>query len=173
MEILENRDAWTTAYQDHWLAHFESTGKFDWKLYTYAKNRTSPGGAAIDLSRSRLMLVTSSGAYLRADQSPFDAAHDLGDYDLRLFPTATPLADLAYAHNHYDHAAVDADPQVLLPLRHLEDLVKAGTIGKLAPSTVSFMGYQPDLARVIDEMVPRICQVARDEEVDAVLLVPA
>ncbi|MDH3675310.1 MAG: glycine/sarcosine/betaine reductase selenoprotein B family protein, partial [Anaerolineae bacterium] len=85
----------------------------------------------------------------------------------------TPPDRIAYAHDHFDHMAVDQDPQVLLPLRHLAEMVADGRLGDLAPSTISFMGYQPDVGRVVNEMIPAIIEVAQTEEVDAALLVPA
>ncbi len=69
--------------------------------------------------------------------------------------------------------AVNQYPQVLMPLRHLEDLVSEGVIGELAPSMVSFMGYQPDVTQVIDETIAATLQAAQAEGVRAALLVPA
>jgi hypothetical protein len=88
-------------------------------------------------------------------------------------PSATPLGALSFAHDHYDHTAVNQDPQVLVPLRHLDNLVAAGAIGELAPVMVSFMGYQPDATRVVDETIPAILQVAQAAQVRAALLVPS
>jgi hypothetical protein len=173
MQILEHYDEWLATFRAGWLAHYQETGQIDWSLYNRPQNSTAPAGRGVDLSASRLMLVTTSGAYLPGQQEPFDAGSALGDYTIRLFPTATPLGDLAYAHEHYDQAAVKADPQVLLPLRHLDEMVDQGIIGELAPSVVSFMGYQPDVSRVVDEMIPAIVAAAQAEEVQAVLLVPA
>ena len=68
---------------------------------------------------------------------------------------------------------MDADPQVLLPLRHLEALRDAGDIGALAPHAVSFMGYQPDVARLVAETAPQIVAYAKEAAVRAALLVPA
>ena len=34
------------------------------------------------------------------------------------------------------------------------------------------MGYQPDAARVVDEVVPRILAIAREERAGAALLAP-
>jgi D-proline reductase (dithiol) PrdB len=172
-DILERREEWAATFHDGWLGHYRRTGTIDWEPYHCARNSTPPAGPGVVLSRSRLMLVSSAGSYLRDGQTAFDAADPLGDYSARTYPADTPFDELAYAHDHYDHAAVEADPQVLLPLRHLADLVAEGVIGELAPSVVSFMGYQPDLARVVDETFPAILRVAQDEEVDAALLVPA
>lgn len=172
-QILERRDEWLADFQQGWLAHFEQTGELDWQRYHWAKNSAAPAGPAIALRRSRLLLISSAGGYLRDRQSPFDAANPLGDYTIRTFPSATAFSELAYAHEQYDHTAVEADPQVLLPLRHLDDLVNAGMIGALASSVVSFMGYQPDLSRTLDELIPAILAAAQHERADAALLVPS
>lgn len=173
MGVLENREQWQAAFRTGWLAHYQQTGEVDWGRYARADNKTPIAGASVDLGKSRLLFVSSAGGYLGETQLPFDAGNTLGDYEIRVFPSSTPLDALAYAHEHYDHAAVDRDPQVLLPLRHLEGLVNEGAIGALCPSAVSFMGYQPDLARIVDETIPAILQVAQAEQAHAVLLVPA
>lgn len=173
MEILENRDEWVRTYQENWLAHHKETGEFNWKIYNRPTNTTAPSGPGIDLSQSRLALITSSGAYVPDQHEPYDAPHPYGDYGIRRFPSSTPLDALAFAHTHYDHAAVDEDPQVLVPLRHLDALVDEGVIGEMAPSVISFMGYQPDVTRVLDETIPLIVAAAKEEDVRAALLVPA
>lgn len=173
MEILENREQWLADFRKSWLAHYKRTGEIDWKRYPHPRNSIAPAGPGIDLKTSRLMLISSAGVYLSDRHKPFDAADPLGDYSIRLIPSSTPLGALAIAHDHYDHTAVNQDPQVLLPLRHLEDLVAEGVIGELAPSMVSFMGYQPDATQVIDETIVATLQAAQAERVRAALLVPA
>ena len=173
MEVLERRGQWQASFRAGWLAHYRQTGEVDWGRYNRANNKNKIAGAGIDLSSSRLLLVSSAGGYLSKGQRPFDAGNPLGDYEIRVFPSSTPLDALAFAHEHYDHAAVDLDPQVLVPLRHLGDLVDEGVIGELSPSVVSYMGYQPDLTRVVDETSSAILQVTQAERVHAVLLVPA
>ncbi len=171
--ILENRDEWLAAFRSGWLAHYQATGETDWGQYPRPNNRTAPAGEAVRLSESRLLLITSSGSYLRDGQQPFDADDDLGDYTIRTYPSNTPLEALAFAHGHYDHTAVEQDPQVLVPLGHLQDMAAAGEIGELAPTVISFMGYQPDLTRVVDELIPLIVEAARKDGAHAALLVPA
>lgn len=173
MEILDDREAWLAAYRAGWLAHYEATGETKWDLYIRPRNAAAPAGPGIDLSRSRLLFITSAGGYLAAEQQPFDAENDLGDYTLRTFPSSTPLDALAFAHTHYDHRFIDEDQQVLVPLRHLEELVAEGVMGELAPNALSFMGYQPDVSRVLDELVPAVLEAARTEEAQGALLVPA
>jgi hypothetical protein len=173
MEILERPDEWRAAFESGWLAHLRQAGVIDWKRYNRPRNAAAPAGKAVNLADSRLILISSAGGYLRDAQQPFDAENDLGDYTIRLFASNAAFADIGYAHTHYDHAAVDTDPQVLLPLRHLEDLVAAGRIGAQTANLISFMGYQPDVSRVLNDMIPAIIAAARAEQADAALLVPA
>ena len=174
MKILEDLEQWKAEYEQSWLAHYRETGDFNWKIYNRPKNSTAPSGSGVDLSQSRLMLISSAGAYLTASQTPFDTEFaNLGDYSIRLIPTSTPFESLAFAHGFYDHTAVNEDPQVLLPLRHLEDLVSDGVIGELAPSVVSFCGWQPNVEHTLNELIPAIVETAKAEDVKAALLVPA
>lgn len=172
-DILEHRDQWDADFRAGFLAHYEDTGQTDWSRYNRPDNRTPVSGPAIDLSESRLLFISSAGGYLPASQKPFEAEADLGDYSIRTFPVDTPFSDIAYAHTHYDHTAINADPQVLLPLKHLSDLVNEGVIGELAPLMISFSGYHPDLSRVLDETIPAILAVAHQMQPDAALLVPS
>jgi hypothetical protein len=174
MDILENLEQWQTEYEQGWLAHYRETGEMDWKRYNRPKNSTAPAGPGIDLSKSRLALISSAGGYLRESQEAFSTDRaDLGDYTIRQFSSSTPLEALAFAHVAYDHTAVNEDPQVLVPLRHLEDLVSEGVIGELAPSVISFCGWLPDVVRTVNELIPTIVEAAKAEEIDAALLVPA
>lgn len=173
MEILENRAAWEAAYQTGWLAHYQQTGQLDWKLYNRPRNSQPVSGAGINLRQRRLVLIASAGAYLRETQTPFDAPNPLGDYSVRTFPVWTEFSQIAFAHDHYDHTAVNADPQVLLPLHHLDDLVAEGNLGDLAPRVINFSGYLPDVGRVLDETIPAILHEAHAQNARAALLVPA
>jgi hypothetical protein len=173
VEILEDRAAWETAFRAGWLAHYERTGVTDFKQYNRPKNSVAPSGRGLALSQSRLILISAAGGYLPDAQAPFDAANRLGDYSIRHIPTSTALSAIAYAHDHYDHSAVNADPQVLLPLGHLADMTKSGHISALTPHMISFMGYQPDVGRVLDDLIPAIRAAVRAEGADAALLVPS
>ncbi len=172
MSILENKESWAKVFQEGWLAKLQKTGNFYWKTYVFSENQTSVAGAGIDLKSSRLMFISSAGGYLPDSQQPFDASNPLGDYTVRKFPPSTPFENLKYAHDHYDHTAVNDDPQVLLPLVHLREMVTEGRIGTMT-SVVSFMGYQPDVSQLLDETIPAILKIVRDEQADAALLVPS
>lgn len=172
MSILEEKDLWAKTFRDGWLAKLQKTGKVYWDSYLRPKNRVPISGKGLDLKLSRLMFISSAGGYLAESQKAFDASNLLGDYTIRKFSASTPFQDIAYAHEHYDQTAVKDDPQVLMPLGYLREMVKAGVIGELA-SVVNFMGYQPDVSQLLDHTIPKILDVARAEKVDAALLVPA
>ncbi|MGB1252497.1 MAG: glycine/sarcosine/betaine reductase selenoprotein B family protein [Candidatus Promineifilaceae bacterium] len=173
MELLEQRDQWEATFRANWLAHLEKTGQIDWSLYNRPKNTVAPAGKAINLATSRIVLISSAGGYLPASQDPFDTQDPRGDYTIRTFPANVPFDQISYAHTHYNHDALNADPQVLMPLQHLADLADEGIIGGVAPDMISFMGYQPDVIRVVDEMMPAILDAVEASGADAALVVPA
>ncbi len=174
MKVLDDVEQWQAEYESGWLAHYRETGEMDWRRYNRPRNSSAPAGPGVVLSSSRLLLITSAGAYLPSSQEPFVTERSaLGDYTIRLLPSDVALSDLAFAHGFYDHTAVEEDPQVLVPLRHLEDLVLEGVIGDLAPSGISFCGFQPDVVRTLDEFMPAVVAAAKAQEPDAALLVPA
>lgn len=171
--VFPTREQWLEAYRSRWLTHYQTTAQIDWKLYPALKLDTTPAGPAIDVTHANVLLITSAGGYIPGVHQPFDAANDLGDYSIRLIDTHHLPHAYRFAHEHYDHTAVETDPQVLVPVSHLLDMQDTGVIGELAPQVVSFMGYQPDVGRVVDEMIPEIVRVARDLRVDAAFLVPS
>jgi D-proline reductase (dithiol) PrdB len=173
VELIENRAAWAEHYNKNWLEHYHMTQEIDWRRYRYSRNKKTPSGSAIKLSHSKILFITSSGAYLKDRQEPFDAANDLGDYEIRKIPASVTFGELDYTHDHYDKTQVRQDSQVLLPLRHLEDLVIEGFIGGLTEDFISFMGYQPDITKIADHLIPEILKKVKEQQPDAVFLVPS
>lgn len=173
MDILEKPMEWLQEFQQGWLAHYEDTGLVDWKKYVRPRNRLAPSGPAVKLAESRLLLISSAGAYLHGSQEPFDASNPFGDYTVRSFPSDSPFEAISFAHEHYDHQHKDLDPQVLLPLRHLEEMVSTSIVGEMAPNVISFSGYHPDVIRVVKELIPSILAVAKEDQVSAALLIPS
>ena len=82
-----------------------------------------------------------------------------GDYTIRTFPASTPLTDLAFAHDHYNHTLIEQDPRIALPLPFLHTLVQKGQLGELAPTVLSFMGYQPDVIRAFHFVYTFCCMI--------------
>jgi hypothetical protein len=65
----ENLADWQAKYESTWLAHWQKTGETKWDIYPRPTNKTAPGGPGIDLTRSRLALISTAGGYLPASQS--------------------------------------------------------------------------------------------------------
>lgn len=172
MSIVEQPLEWLEEFQIGWLAHYQKTGKIDWDKYVRPRNTFPPSGPGVTLAESRLLLISSAGAYQPASQEAFDEENPLGDYTIRIIPSDTPFEDIGYSHTHYDHKFVEADPQVLLPLRHLAEMEAGGKIGEIAPVFLSFNGYHPNIIRVVKETIPAILKIAKELSVQAALLVP-
>ncbi|MFK7804373.1 MAG: glycine/sarcosine/betaine reductase selenoprotein B family protein [Anaerolineae bacterium] len=173
MSILDDRDAWQAEFKAGWLKTYLDTGELDWKAYNLPRNETTVSGPAVDLSKSKLALITTGGFYVAGDQEPMDEPDMHGRYDIRLLSADMAPEDYSISHGHYNHDAVNEDRQVLLPTSYLAEMVEAGEIGEMAPQIISFMGYQPDVTRVIDETVPAVLAACKEMEVTAALLVPA
>jgi len=173
MKVLDDVAAWREEFEANWLKLYQETGETNFKIYNRPKNSEAPSGKGIDVANSRILLISSAGSYLKDSQPRYDAENDLGDFSIRTYPSSTPFEDIAFAHTHYDHKWVDADPQVLLPLRHMEDMVAEGLIGEVAETVVSFMGYLPEVDRLIGETIPHIVEAAKQAKVKGALLVPA
>ncbi|HLF02018.1 MAG TPA: hypothetical protein VI547_08575 [Anaerolineales bacterium] len=60
-----------------------------------------------------------------------------------------------------------------MPLRHLENMVAEGLIGELAPTVISYSGYQPWVTRIVDELIPALLPLVKSEGPHAALLVPS
>ncbi|MEM7332383.1 MAG: glycine/sarcosine/betaine reductase selenoprotein B family protein [Chloroflexota bacterium] len=172
MEIVENLDAWYEAFEQGWLKSLRDEGKVDFSLYKRPKNEAVPSAPGIDLSQSKLMLISTAGGYLKDSQERFDEHSDYGDYSVRSFSSDTPFDAIDFAHTHYDRTAVFQDPQVLLPLEHLRNMVADGKIGSLS-DVASICGYQPDVRQVVRETIPPIVEMAKAAKIDGALLVPA
>jgi D-proline reductase (dithiol) PrdB len=117
------------------------------------------------LEDCRVAVVTTAGVYATG-QEPFDPENDLS---IRVIPSDARVDTLRLSHGHYDHAAADRDPNVVLPLDRLRELVKAGEIKELAPGAVS-MGFTQSFRQVRDETTPRIVDEINRWSVDACVL---
>jgi len=173
MKIAENLESWYQNYQEGWLRKQQGTGEIDWDLYEHISNKFVDPSPGKDPGKSKLLFITSSGAYQPSKDTPFDAENPLGDYSVRTFPLNADFKSLDFAHNHYDQVPVRKDPQVLLPLVHLQEFVAEKTIGSLCPNVISFMGYQPDVHRVVTETIPEVLNIAQRDNAETALLVPS
>jgi hypothetical protein len=173
MEILERPLEWLREFQSGWLSHFERTGVPDWSQYSYPQNHLAPTSQGISLAKSRLLVISTAGAYYPTSHRPFECRNPLGDYSIRIVPSSVHLEKLEFGHPELDLDYVRKDPQVLLPIKHLRAFVKERFLGSLAPVFISLCGTQPHAIRVVKELIPNILKVAREYQVQAALIIPA
>jgi len=173
MEILENPLEWLREFQNGWLSKFEKTGVVDWSLYAPPQNRSAPTSRGIDLANSRLILISTTGAYYPGRHNFFSSAHPLGDYTIRKIPISIAPEELAFAHPDLELGWIGLDSEVVLPLKSLRKMVAEGKIGSLAPVFLSYCGFQPHAIRIVKELVPSILAAVKQQRAHAALIVPA
>jgi D-proline reductase (dithiol) PrdB len=129
------------------------------------------------LSDCTVALISSGGIALKTDR-PFDQEGERqnpwwGDPSYRLIPRGTRTEDIRVYHQHIDPSFAEQDLNCLLPIHRLEDMARAGVVGRAAQSHYSFMGYILEPQELLEKSVPEIISCLHEEEVDVVLLVPA
>ena len=142
-------------------------------VYKWSQFDTSPWTPfEKPLKKTCLSLVSSSGVF-QEDQKPFDpwAANDLS---FREIPKDTPFDRLRLNHNYFDHRDAVKDLHCICPLERLQDLEDEGHIGEFAPTTLTLgMGRLYKRTALTTETVPRMVEILKAQDTDAVLLVAA
>ncbi len=125
------------------------------------------------LPQATVALLTSAGVHLHSQQ-PFDMTNQEGDATFRIIPGDTPVADLTVTHDYYDHKAADRDVNCVFPIERLREMAATGSIGRVAPRHVGFMGHVlgRERARLVERTAGEIAAVFRSDGVDAVLASP-
>jgi len=137
------------------------------------------------LHEARLGLLTTTGHFVAGhDPEPFgvrdmsqaEAVPRIQEFlrarpQLSTIPVDTPPEQLRVRHPGYDVRGVLKDPNVALPLARLREAAAEGRIGSLAPDAFSFVGATAQTP-LLREFAPEWAGRMRDQQVDAVLLVP-
>ena len=129
------------------------------------------------LSDCTVALISTAGV-ARNDDRPFDQEHERrdpwwGDPSFRVIPLGTSEQDVRIYHLHIDPRFGQADLDVVLPMRRLTELADEGIIGRAAPRHYSTMGYILDATELVEKTAPAIADRLREDNIDAVALVPA
>ncbi len=129
------------------------------------------------LSDAKVALVSTAGLSMKDDE-PFDMECERqnpmrGDGSFRRLRADATAADVDANHLHIDTGFIERDLNVALPLDRLRELVDEGTVGAMAGTHYSVMGYQGnDASRLENESAPAIAEAMKSEEVDLALLAP-
>lgn len=130
------------------------------------------------LAKCRFALVTTAGIYVKGMEPPFDTEREQreptwGDPTYRRIPRDVRQEQIGACHLHINNRDILADVNIVLPVARFRELEQEGRIGSLAPTSYSFMGYQPDTREWRQRYAPEVARLLQEEGVDAVLLTPA
>ncbi|MFH2131610.1 MAG: glycine/sarcosine/betaine reductase selenoprotein B family protein [bacterium] len=141
--------------------------------YQWSEFETSPWTPVSKPLAEMVVSLISSAGISRDNQEPFDP-WAVNDLSFRQIPIDTPFEQLTLRHNYFDHRDAVTDLNCVFPTRRLSELAAEGIIGKLAPTAVTLgMGRLYKRTALQNETVPRIVEILKREQADAVLLVPA
>lgn len=140
----------------------ENVGEIPW---------TAP---AKPLREAKLALVTTAGIH-HADQPPFDMQDQQGDPSFRTLNGGTLFDDFLITHDYYDHSDARKDPNIILPLDRLRELVNEGLLGSLSATHYGFMGHidGPHIVTLVEKTARDVVKRLKEDQVDLVLLTPA
>ncbi len=137
------------------------------------------------LTRSRLMLLTSSGHFVDGDDPKPLGVENMSQAQaeqrimsflkaspvLSAIPVDTPADRLVVRHGGYDVRGARQDPNVSLPLQRLRELSDEGIFAGLSDPVYSFVGACSQV-RLLKRDGPDWVQRFKTKKIDAALLVP-
>jgi hypothetical protein len=115
----------------------------------------------------RISLISSSGAYVPQIHAAFAAASIVGDPTHRVLDANVPACNIAFAHEHFDHAPAQADLECIIP----RETVRSFGI-ELAPHLISWSGFLLDWPTFIEATVPQVVKQVQVDGSNAAILVP-
>ena len=129
------------------------------------------------VSETTFALMTSAGISMKTDP-PFDVEREKrepewGDPTSRKIPATAGTSDIDVNHLHVNTDYIKQDMNVILPLTRFKEFEKDGLIGRLAPTSYSYYGFQPPYPKqLVEETAPAVAAQMLEEGVEAVLLTP-
>ncbi len=126
-------------------------------------------------SQTRFGLVTTGGYSIEGEQEPFKPFPSFDDTPPRINPIPIDVdrSKLRIDHFGYDHRFAEEDINCNLPLDRLREMEAAGEIGSIASTTQVVMGLQPNVAPLIETLIPELVARFKADSVEAALLVPS
>ena len=125
------------------------------------------------LQKCRLALVTTGGIHIK-DQKSFDMDDKEGDPSYREIPSEIAVEQLTITHDYYNHTDALSDPNLVLPIAPLRQLLQEGVIGSIGPRFFSFMGHikGEHLKTLTQRTGPEVADALAIDEVDVAFLTP-
>lgn len=126
---------------------------------------------ALETKTPKVALLSSAGLYLD-NQRAFQYKNFYGDFSFRVFPADFPLASLRLTESDFDRRGFEADPASLFPLSELKN-VAAEFGGEIALHHFSLLGFNLKRRELLEETLPEILKILKNDQTDLVLLIPA
>jgi D-proline reductase (dithiol) PrdB len=156
------------------LEELKLTHRLFMKAYRYRSLDWRPGARLSGpLRESKLALITTAGLH-RSGQRPFDRSVRGGDCGFREISAGVNVRELKISHRStaFDRSGARKDRNLILPLDRFRELVERGELGALNYRHFSFMGAITAPGRLISKTAPAVAGLLREDDVDAVFLVP-
>jgi len=121
-------------------------GETEYPMPTF--DRVAPAPAIPDLSKAMVALVTSGGIVPRGNPDRIEAASasTFGEYPLKEFSTLSSDSHQS-VHGGYDPTYANEDPNRILPLDVLRELVVEGRVGRLLEIYYATVGNATSVKR--------------------------
>ncbi len=120
------------------------------------------------ISESTVGIFTSAGVQM-ADDKPLAETNDLS---YRLIARDAPVSEMVIAHRTPVRVWALQDINVAFPRDRLVELEGEGTIGRLAPQSVSMVGSITRFTDLMEQTLPAIHREFESQAVDLVFLFP-
>lgn len=120
------------------------------------------------LAEATVALISTAGMHRRDDER-----FTPGAVDYRIIPGDVDFDDVVLSHisANFDRSAFQQDPNIMLPVDRLREMAEAGEIGGVSNWHYSFMGAQPNPARM-EQTGEEVGRLLAADGVDIALLIP-
>jgi len=140
--------------------------------FRFERNETVPFvPLARKVSEAKGALITTGGVFVKGFP-PFNDNFGVGDPSYREIPSDIKVDLLSRYHEHYDHTNAAKDINCVFPVERMRELRSGGTIGSLAETFYSFMGFVTVTRPLKVVTAPDVARKLHRESVDFAILVP-
>ncbi|RPH01774.1 MAG: hypothetical protein CBD13_001230 [Candidatus Pelagibacter sp. TMED153] len=157
------------------LSHLSFSIKKFLKYYPWKNcNPKKSNNLTKELNSCNIAIVSSAGLVVNQIQKPFNHNIKFGDWSYRVIPKNIEANELKeyQKSNSFDHSGVKEDPFSVLPIPHLVDLENEGFIGSVNKRHISLMGATINTSKLINQTIPNIIEIFKEDDVDIVIFIP-
>ena len=126
------------------------------------------------LSQSKVAIVSSAGLVIKDEQEPFNQNIKMGDSSFRVIPSSITPSRLEEHHisDTFDHSGIHSNPFTGMPINHLLNLEKKGFVGSVSNKHISLMGSIINPSNLINDTIPKIISIFKNENIDIAIFIP-